>query len=537
MVGGGTAKKDRDIRFLSISLVLGILFSIFWVWGAQLQKDGAVVFGNPMTYVHTLVGCIPFALLAGLVLKGFEKVGYVPCKQQKWRPVLYFGLSVCILLAVWLPQLLGVYPGFFCYDANQQWDMYQTGTITAHHPPLHTLLLGMVMDPVYRLTGAFNKAVAAYSLVQMIVCALCFAYALTWMGRKRLPMVFRILALCWFALFPTNVILVFSVTKDTLFGALFTVFITMLIEVLEEPEKKLGQWYFVGSWIVVTFLAATMRNNAVYVMVLFVPVLLWVLRRHWKRVLVYVAGLVLMFGLYKGPFYGAFVTEGISDREFLSVPTQQMMRVYFTEGDKLSAEEKDIIHSLYGDFAFQYYHPKISDAVKTHFKADVFLEHYIPFWADLGLRFPELYVNSFLQNNYGFWYPRATLTMAYDGWEGYLVCRNNYPAQSNSLIPPIGKYLELFEKSSLVTGKSPTVIFFAPATFFWIVLLVFAYKFWKKEWVGVLVLVPVILLWLTFLLGPVVLVRYVSFLFNLFPVVLALIFTEKDAELQLMSLK
>lgn len=519
-------KRYWDGRLAVISFLLGVILGICGVFGYQLETYGNISFGKAVTYWSAGAAGLLLTILGYAILRGMERFSVVSAGKGRWTPGVYFCVVAGILFLLWMPQLLGVYPGYFNFDAPFQWAMYEAGEITAHHPPIHTWLMGGVIQLVLQLTGSFNKGVFAFELLQLAIFACCFSYGVTWIYRKGFPGWLRLFAILWFAFFPTVVINCFSVTKDNFFSAFLVVFLVMTLELLENPAEKLRQIPFMSAWVFITFLTVIMRNNAIYVMVLFLPVLLIVLRKFWKKVLMAMGGIVLLYAIYTGPFCSTFVVDGISTNEFLTVPTQQLMRVYYEEYEQLTEEERAMYPVLFEDHALKHYNPLISDAVKAHFRVEEFEKDkkgIISFWFDLGCRFPATYVNSFLHNTYGFWYPRATLALDYYGWNGYFVCTSYWPAVDNSRIPVIDAYYDLFQESELVKGGSIGLTFFSPGTFFWIFMVVLAYQLWKKRWAQLLVLGFVLVLWLTFLLGPVALVRYVAFLFYLIPFYVAMI--------------
>lgn len=517
----------RDKKLIVLSLVMGLLAGGFITCGYQLEKYGNVYFDKGFTYVLFAASSLVGWFLSVICMKICEKCNFTVDREMKKKPVFIYFVTVVALCIFWFPQLLGVYPGYFNYDATGQWEMYDSGMVTAHHPVLHTMMLGWIVDLVIKITGSFNKGVFCFLVVQMIVISLCFAYVITWMYRKKLAKGLIMLSFVWFVAFPTVIINIFSVTKDSLFSAFLVIFVVMTMELLEDTAVCLRNWKFIGGWCLITFMTAIMRNNAIYVMAIFMPVLLWQLRKSWKKVLPMIAMVVLLYGLYTGLFCPAFTVQGVSSREFISVPTQQMMRVYQEKKDELTEEEIAVYETLFDEVAIEYYLPKISDVVKARFNMDEFnsdKEKYISFYVEQGIKWPEVYVNSFLHNTYGFWYPLANLALDIHGREGYFVCESLPPATNNSMILPVFEYYKMFENSFWVYGSSPVIGLFAPATYFWLLILTFVYNMWQKKKSVVWALLPVFLIWLTFLLGPVALVRYVSFLFYLVPVELTLLF-------------
>jgi len=512
--------KKIDMRILIISLILGLVYAFCTLFGYHLEEYENVEFSTVKLWFQLLGMTLLYAIFVCGALFGISKINLK--KNKKTGTIKDFWLTALLIFVIWSPQLIGVYPGFFNYDADVQWLMYINYDITAHHPPLHTWLLGTIISLGEKITGSIHKGTFIFVVLQMLMFAGCFSYVIQYLRNKRMPKWLITFGIGWFAIFPTVVINVFSVTKDNFFAAFLMVFIVMTLQMLEEPERYLRDWRFISGWSVITVLMVIMRNNAIYITILFIPLLFIMLRKHWKRMLIVIMSTALLYGLYVGVFCALVVTDGVKTEEFLSVPVQQMMRVYKEKEEELSEEEKQDYHNLFGDWAFEYYHPKISDMVKNNMNMEEFeanKEKYLSLYCELGKRYPEVYMNSFLQNTYGFWYPKAQLILGSDGEEGYFQCISRGPVgnKSPSMIPFIWDYYQLFSNSSLVCGDSFSVIFFAPATFFWIFLFVSAYLLWKKQRNELIVMAFVLLLWMTYLLGPVVLVRYVAFLFYMFP--------------------
>ena len=83
------------------------------------------------------------------------------------------------------------------------------------------------------------------------------------------------------------------------------------------------------------------------------------------------------------------------------------------------------------------------------------------------------------------------------------------------------QYYTLFGYNEIVCENPFTMWIFAPATYFWITMAMFAVLLYRKRQEAV-VFGFVLAVWLTFLLGPVALVRYVGFLYYLLPLEIAL---------------
>lgn len=501
--------------------IFGLMAGLSMVFGYQLQAAGGVAYGK----VGTWLGCLTASIIAGLIAfmilsvsVSYKEKGYGKLSIG-WFSVLCF----LFLYGCWGIQLLGVYPGFFNYDAPGQWEMYAMGEVTAHHPVLHTLLISKCIHWSFDLFGKSQPGVMAYNLIQMAVTAMAFTQVFRYMYKKKVPKVIVGASLLWCGVFPTIVLSVLSVTKDSLFAPLVVSFVVSTIEMLEEQEKFFSKWYKMAFWGLTGVLMTIMRNNAVYVAIPFFIILIWVVRKHWKKYGILLAGMLLLYGLYTGPFTTYFTVDGIAGKEYLSVPSQQLMRVYHTQ-ENLGEEQKAVIESLFEEEALLLYVPKIADVAKGNLRMDLLDTNkmeYLKFWAELGMEYPAEYADAFLIGNYGFWYPWATLAMYADGTEGYWVSKSYNPVWNESKIYPVMQYYTLFGYNEIVCENPVTMWIFAPATYFWIAMVLFIVLLYRKRQEAI-AFGFVLAVWLTFLLGPVALVRYVGFLYYLLPLEIAL---------------
>lgn len=91
---------------------------------------------------------------------------------------------VGLIFLCWLLVFLAVYPGFFVYDAMEEVNQVVTREFSTHHPLLHVLLLGGVVQAGYKLTGEYNIGIAVYTLCQMLAMAGIFAWSTEWLHKK-----------------------------------------------------------------------------------------------------------------------------------------------------------------------------------------------------------------------------------------------------------------------------------------------------------------------------------------------------------------
>lgn len=177
------------------------------LFGVRLDAVGNVDFKDWRLWVSLPVLACLFTILVRKFwnfLGGIEerkhrlaehiRLPVTPAKAVKYVDVLTFGF----MLLCWLPVLLAVYPGFFVYDAQEEWLQVASRNFTTHHPLVHVLLLGGIVCAVHKVTDSYNLGIACYMTVQMLIVSGCFTYLLVLCEEGRLRKVCGLLR--WFIL-------------------------------------------------------------------------------------------------------------------------------------------------------------------------------------------------------------------------------------------------------------------------------------------------------------------------------------------------
>lgn len=216
-------------------------------------------------------------------------------------------------------------------------------------------------------------------------------------------------------------------------------------------------------------------------------------------------------------------------QEMLTVPISQLARAYNYQKDVFSKEDILLLHRYLPEENLSRYEPLCTDLLKVGFNNEAFSEDkssFVKLWLRIGKEAPAVYVNAWLLTSYGYWYPYASLnvyagrtvyTFTYDesSYFGYEVEK---PGTRTSLIPAIDTF---FRTISLTRSfqKIPVIrLFFAPAFWFFVFLWQLFFRGFRRRFCGAVCFLPAFLTWLTVLLGPCSLVRYVIFLWFLVPV-------------------
>lgn len=514
---------------IMVSGVVSLILTMTTVFGYQIEHFSELSISMPVFALMIFLFAF-IAVLLFFLYKLFDKAktGYSKTKDIPSRKV--FSITLSCLFMIYTFQLLALFPGLFIFDAPAEYAMYVNDLVSEHHTALHTVILGFIVEKVYLITGRFNAGVAAYTFFLYVIYSLSMSYIVTYVYKKVRRIWVLVTMILFLGFYPPLVLQVMSTTKDTLFFIFLLLSITLTVELVEDVEGFVRRPVKAALWVFSFVLSVIFRNNCIYAVPFFV-VALFICVKKKKQVLGIFSAAVLLFVLYRAFFIPAFVTEEVDGREMLSVPAQQLLRIYSSEGADIRSDEIDTIENLFSEAGRLYWTPRIADYSKGSIDMTYYREHFSELkdmYFSLVLRNPKLSFEAFLENSCGFWYPGCELTLYPDGTKGYwrLVC---YPfAYTDSKIKPVYDFYTLFDSSDFVTKNPVTSLLFSPGMFFYIFLIMFAYAIDKNKKTYIPSFIFVFALWLTYLLGPVALVRYAIYLFAMIPLYFSLVLSEDE---------
>ena len=443
-----------------------------------------------------------------------------------------------IIFVCWIPVFLAFYPGAFVYDACDEYIQVATRTFTTHHPLAHVLLLGGFVCAGNAFFDSFNLGIALYTLCQMLFLSGVFSYTVIYIKKKVNYKGFLWAVVGFYGLFPVIPMYAVCSSKDTIFTGAFLIVVIKMLQLLEDTEeffKKKGNVFVAVASAVVMML---FRNNGFYAYVVWGFVIFAgsiFMRKDKKSIL----RLMVLMGVSVMLFLGCskaltFVTkaEKGGSQEIMTVPIQQMARTYLYSPETYTEEEKELLFTIIPEEEMHLYNPRLSDLLKRQFNSQRFRENkgdYLALWLKIGARKPMIYLNAWFMTSYGYWYPDAVInvyggnqvyTFAYED-SSYFGFETEYPGVRESKFPWLE---EQYRKMSLelYQQKMPAVsMLFSPGFLFWVFLFCMGYFVQNKKWSKVLGGAGILLLWLTAVLGPTYLVRYVLILWFALPVMAA----------------
>ena len=159
----GTEERKEEKRSFLIAGFFSFLFAAALLFGARLDSVENVDVRDWRLWASILVLTVVFTALVRLLWRLFDlaqakvaagntKAGEkaFPGKRMpdkiahvlEWTDRHIVLLSFVVLFLCWLPVFLAVYPGFFVYDAQDEYVQVASRTFSTHHPLVHVLLLG-----------------------------------------------------------------------------------------------------------------------------------------------------------------------------------------------------------------------------------------------------------------------------------------------------------------------------------------------------------------------------------------------------------
>ena len=531
----------RRILFAGIA---GLPVGFCYVAGAALETDKTIDLLQKSFYGKWFAGSLLAACLIGVLFWGIEHFKWDRKECGKELPVFRTHVfSVLILMACWLPALLSIFPGAFSYDALDELTQVQTGMLTAHHPVLHVLFLGGIVEGLHSITGSYNIGIAVYSILQMLIVANVLAATLDFMREFAVPKWFRWMTLLFYGLSPVMQLFAICATKDVLFTAAQTMLLLYTLRMVCKRDEFFQKKSWKIGFCVSAFFAMTLRNNGLYVVLLLLLILFCYCKKERKPFGILAAGILLPYLLYAYPFQAVMHVAPGGVEEKLSVPIQQMARVYRFHCEELDPADLELLYEVLPEEYLVQYRPGISDFVKKGFRKEAYDAHkkeYFDLWLKWGKEYPLAYVNSFLLNTVDFWYPHAVV----DGYEfddgrtSYFDYMVDEPGNEVVLLPGLHAYYEKI--SYTVNGQKHPLAFLylSPGWYFVVTWIVFMWLWYSKRY-GMMI--PMSILGFTFmtvLLGPIALVRYVLIFYYAFPIVCSLlVFTNRyEAKTKMQSI-
>lgn len=516
---------------------LAVLFTVMQVAGYRIamyyhttvhrsaffQKVGmlsvlqcAIVFVVSFIFWFVVVG------LSFLVLDTAKRHTTKYCFGKK--DIILWLLFSMLLFLCWMPCYAAGYPGFYNYDAFSQVPqaLYEEVPYSAHHPLVHTLLMGKIIAFGYYHGVDLNDGIALHSIFQMAVCALAFSFVICYIrkisGMRRLYLA----AFCYYAFFPPVPMFAMSTTKDVLFSVLLQFTVIFLYDMCQDVPSFFKSKKKMFGFFLTAFLMCLFRKNGVYAYACMIPVLILLQKKYVKQILLLCCAVIISYLMADSVLIKTLNAEKASAEEMLCVPIQQLARVYHDYGEEaFSAEELNRIYAGISETDLRGYNPFLADHIKNYFDYRIVQNNktaFIKLWLRKGFQYPKSYINAFLDNTYQAWYPgTSVISNPVNMQTDYFEMDMRAGGYRDSKMP---RLLSFYNKIAceFYYQKIPVIrLFFSIGAMFWVALFTFGYAVYRRNGAVTVSVWMILAYCLTVLAGPVSLVRYYLILFYCFP--------------------
>ena len=503
--------------------LISALFSFFMTVGYSIAKTGdfSLIYGNLLLILITFAKLYCFYkffyicinIVYGL-LKNYE------IKEKIRSSKLYnifnkhpFIFSFVFILICYIPYIIAFYPAVLGFDPSNQIKEYMglhtrymdsivlinpNVTITNFNPVLHTIILGSLFKFGYSI-GNVNLGLFMYSIIQIIFMISVLSYSVYYLKKIKINDVVILAILLCYSLIPVFPFYALSTNKDTIFSALILLYTIKLYDLIRfkmDYKKTI-------SLIIILIFVTLFRNNGIITIMLSLPFALFLSKDKMKYVLVSILAVLLTYFGYNKILLPHFKISNTSIREVLSIPFQQTARYIKKHSDDLSSKDKKYIKKVLDyDSIGNLYNPNLSDPVKNTYNKNATsndLKNYFKVWYKGLKKHPITYIESTVNNTYGYFYPNATNWYVYSKYNSKLKeVGFNYHYNSNlRILRLILKYFAEGYKYIPVLGLIVNVGFLS-----WIYIFLLATVLKDKKYKYIILLLPAISFILTNIASP-----------------------------------
>lgn len=445
-------------------------------------------------------------------------------RQAGWIPFL-------LMVICWLPTYLTFFPGINGYDTFMQLKQLCEGSYSTHHPLAHTLLTGLFYTTGEYL-GSPTLGFAAYTAVQYLCLAGAVSYALQYLASLKVPRILWWALTLSYALLIQHSVMAVSATKDIFFACGILVLTIRLHRLLRSSNPSRFDWL---SCTLLTAGVCLFRNNMIYALAALSLALLVIKRLGGRRLAVLFLAGCLLASICSTTLQAITDAEDGSKKEMLSVPIQQMARVYHLYGlnAPVGYEIREVLPLA------ERYRPEMADHVKGTAQVDGpgELTRFVKLWLRESIRYPVEYLDAFLFVTKGYWDINdrsfASIYAPYGAhFNGPMValCDSIYGIEARQLLPGLHKWFEEMFWSNGYQQYPVRWLLLQPGLYSWMLAFaaVLAIINRRKD-----ILLPCLMLLLylgTLLLGPCALIRYHYCIMITVPMLLGLLAAESPSK-------
>ncbi len=400
---------NRNIEIRKLSTWGSILISIILTIGSMVYthisiKDMTIFTGKHILY--TIIGTIGFYYFFEIITTYiFNNLPNIKTNKEsltkKHLLIIFIVIFIC-----WLPYFLRYFPAVMTNDSYYSLYYIEHGILNDHHTFGHTWFVGLIYLFGKLIFHNMNQAVAFYTIIQMLICDYVFVYIVKFLNELKIKKIYLYVVSIIFAISPLFAIYSITIWRDVLFGMAFPILFITIYKYIKN-DYKISYNLVIPYFISVLFILF-MRNNGIYILILFTPFLVLLSKYNKKVLAITNIMIIIIYFIIKGPIFTYFGVEKSKTTEALSIPIQQIARV-ITMDKELDNESYSYLSSIMDiKEVKELYNPTISDKVKEKINNNLLSEtkgEFFRTWLKLLVRYPRTYVEAYFCQTLGYWYP------------------------------------------------------------------------------------------------------------------------------------
>ena len=337
-------EKLKNLRNL-IGGLNGALFALY-LW-ALISLHTIAVYELRSEIIRGI--CTGFALslvITALAFNAFKGRKKRLKKEEKAESKKLYPLFFIAPLAVFLCVYCICYPGGFTNDTISQYTQAIQNSYNEWHPVFHTLLA--IKLPLF-ITGGW---VGSIVLFQIIALSFALGYALCavskYAGGK-----LAVLIMLFVLINPETLNISMFPWKDVSFSICVLILITYALHIWFSKGEWVKKPFNLIAMIVVLGVATLLRHNAIIFTAFYVFAIMFLI--NFKRMVILVIGVAVIFAGVKGPLYNYLKVEEPGQRqvEMLGAPLAVIGTVIKENPEKLDKKTAKFAFELSPEEAWQ----------------------------------------------------------------------------------------------------------------------------------------------------------------------------------------
>lgn len=298
-----------------------------------IEQKFQIPFTNYLpAYLSTLILSAFLFFSAAILLFSVEpkRKNETSLKNPAWT---YYAIP---MILVWGIFLLVFWPGMMSPDSIDQWGQIRSGIFDDSHPIAHTLLMWLITR-IWFSPGAV-------AIFQILFLSLAVAWGIGMMRELGLPNWAAWFLSALFALSPINANMVITLWKDIPYSTalfLFSLFFFQVILTKGNWLRSLKNCF----WLIMTgLMIALFRHNGFPVPIVSLLVISFIYRPWWKRMILVISILVVIWVGIRGPLYrqlGFSDMQGFDESIFF-----HHVAAYAVSPEKLNANDIDTLNKI-----------------------------------------------------------------------------------------------------------------------------------------------------------------------------------------------